>query len=215
MMRKKSIGTILLLGSLLSTSVFAESSREIRGQHKLGANVFWHPMSVPIASAKGVTVSYYLGRKGSLDFEYSSATYTFSYFGVDWGEVAETKVGLQLRRFIGNSFNMKIGAGHRTTEARVPSDWLNLAIGEHDKTVSQWDATYITVGMGNQWQFNRRYTFVLDWFVLDIPVSADVTQSVSQYANSQNDKDNIERAESILRYYPSGGILRFQVGMLF
>ena len=204
----------LTINFLAVTTSFALSSRDIREQHHLGANVFWHPSSLVVPSAKGVNVSIYVSPKLALDVEYSSATLGFKFIGVEVADVNEQKVAVQIRRFFGNSFNMIFGGGHRTTETKVIDNWIDPILGTKSKTLSKMEATYVKLGMANQWQFGTRYTFMVDWFALEIPVDAYVTESAADSVKAEY-KDDVRHTESLLRYLPSGGVLKFQVGVLF
>lgn len=211
----KLLVSLTLLAAALSTGNAMASGSSMRAEHRLGANVYWHMGAAPIPSAKGFNASFYASPKWALGVDYSSATLGFKFFGVDVAAVHETKAAIEARRFVGNSFNMQFGFGHRTTQGRVPKDWIDVAIGETSETVSEMKANYVSFGIGNQWQFGSRYTFAVDWFKLEVPVWAEVTQSASRYAKDDATKSDIEETESILRWYPSGGTLKFQIGLLF
>jgi len=213
--KTKGILPILLLVNLIvAPSAFAVSSQEMRSQHSLGGNVFWHPTSLVIPSAKGANISLYASSKWAFDVEFSSATLGFKFIGIEVADVNERKLALQARRFVGNSFNMIFGVGHRTTETTVPDNWIDFALGSKSKTLSKMEATYIKLGLANQWQFGSRYTFMVDWINLEIPVDAYVTESAADSVKAEY-KDDVTEAESLLRYLPSGGAIKLQVGVLF
>jgi len=205
---------MVLNGGLISSVALAQTSQEIRQQHSIGANVFWHPTSLVIPSAKGANVSLYPGGKWVFDVEYSSATLGFKFIGLEVADVNEWKLLLQARRFYGNSFNMIYGVGRRTTEVTVIDSWVDIVLKEKSKTLSRIDDTIVKIGVANQWQFGSRYTFMVDWFNLEVPVNTKVSESA---ANSVSDeyKYDVDHIESVLKYLPSGGVLKFQVGILF
>jgi len=206
---------LLVINAVVISPVFAMSSSEMRQQHHLGANVYWQPVSLPIPSAKGATLSLYASKKWSLGADFSSSTLGFQLFGIDVGEVNERKLTLQARRYFGNSFNLKFGFGKRVTQARAPDNLFSLAIGDSNLTLSEMRANFISFAAGNEWQFGSRYTFIVDWFTLEVPVATSTTQSAAQYGNTPSDQQTIEDIESTLRWYPSGGAFKLQVGVLF
>jgi hypothetical protein len=55
----------------------------------------------------------------------------------------------------------------------------------------------------------------VDWFTVNIPFNAYVETSASQFANSPSSKQDIENAENILKYYPSGSVVQLEVGLIF
>jgi len=212
--RKNILTLLLVVTGCSASSVYAASSQDIRSQHHLGANVFWQPTSLVIPSAKGANVSFYAAGNWAFDAEFSSATLGFKFVGLDVADVNERKLTLQARRFIGNSFNMIFGAGHRTTETTVIDSWVDVVLSQKSKTLSRMDATFVKFGLANQWQFNQRYTFMVDWVDLEIPISAAVTESAADSVYPQY-KADVEHIESVLKFLPSGGTFKMQIGILF
>ena len=108
-----------------------------------------------------------------------------------------------------------MGIGQRRTEARVPTNLIDLALGNFTDTVSELKTNFVTFGFGNQWQFAKRYTVVVDWFTLNIPYSGEVVHSVSDFTDDENNKEKIRDAEDFLKYYPSGAVLKAEIGIMF
>lgn len=191
------------------------TSREVRAKSDFSINVSWAPVHVPFPSARGINVNYVASGNWIFGIDYMSSNQAIKVFSFDLGELNEQSLTLQARRFYGNSFNWKMGIGQRKTEVKLGQSLFDLVNNSYSLTVSELRSNFFRFGIGNQWQFNKKYTLVVDWFTINIPFSGEVKTSASQYANSPSSKQDIENAENILKYYPSGSIVQFEVGLIF
>jgi hypothetical protein len=108
-----------------------------------------------------------------------------------------------------------MGIGHRPTEAKLAQNLFDLVNNDYSLTVSELRSDFLRFGFDNQWQFSNNYTLLVDWFTINIPYRANVQTSAAQFANSASSKANIEDAENILKYYPSGAIIQIEIGLTF
>ena len=191
------------------------TSRESRERSKYSFNVAWAPVHVPFPMALGFNANYVASENWMFGLDYMSSNRAIKFFSYELGEVNEKSLTLQARRFYGNSFNWKMGIGHRRTEVKLAQSLFDLATTDYSLTVSELRANFFRFGFGNQWQFNKKYTLVVDWFTINIPFNAMVETSASQYGKTASDKQDIENAENILKYYPSGSTIQFEAGFMF
>jgi hypothetical protein len=191
------------------------TSREIRENSDFSFNVAWAPVHVPFPMALGFNANYVASGNWMFGIDYLSSNQAIKVFSYELGELKEQSLTLQARRFYGNSFNWKMGIGHRRTEARLAQNFFDLVNNNYSLTASELRSNFFRLGFGNQWQISKKYTLVVDWFTVNIPFNAFVQTSASQYANSPSSKQDIENAENILKYYPSGSIVQFEAGLIF
>ena len=191
------------------------TSREIREKSDFLLNVAWAPVHFPFPMAWGINANYVANANWMFGIDYMNSNQALKFLSVDLGEVKEQSLTLQARRFYGNSFNLKMGLGQRNTAVRLGQSLFDLGTFSYSLAVSELNSNFFRFGLGNQWQVNRKYTLVVDWFTLNIPFNGEVKRSASQYANSASSRQDIENAENILKYYPSGSILQFEVGLIF
>ncbi len=213
-MKKFALFTTLLL----CTSVgFGEdlSSRDLRSDSTIGANVHFSLSSLPMPGNKGAYVYYIANAKWTLGLDYNKADIPIKFFKINLGEVAETHLTMQARRFIGNSFNVIMGAGTRNLEVRLPSNLLDLALKDYNEIATQVETRFVRLGVGNQWQWNRGYTLAVDWLTLNIPVNGQVIESASKYASDKDNKEKILFMERSAAWYPSGTLLQLNAGFIW
>ncbi len=186
-----------------------------RQQSSVAANLTWSPLNFPFPGAKGINAYYVSSSDWMFGFDYLSSNLAVSILSLEIGEISEKNYTFQAKRFFGNSFNMTLGIGSRSSEIKLAANLFDLVANEYSQTVSKFKTNYIRLGLGNQWRFKKNYTFSVDWFTIDIPFSGDVEVSAAQYADSAESKRDIEYSESILKYYPSGATARLRVGIIF
>lgn len=205
----------ILLFLVFVNNLSANDSRGLREHHKFAANVTWSPINLPFPSAKGVNGYYIANADWMFGFDYMTSNLALSVLSFEIGEVSESNYTFQAKRFFGNSFNLILGVGSRNTETKLAKNLFDLVTNNYSQTVSKFETKYVRLGVGNQWQFNKNYTFAVDWFSIDIPFSGDVTVSASKFSSSAAKKKEIEYAESILKYYPGGATIRLHFGFIF
>jgi len=204
----------LLLCCSLHTWASEPSSREMRENATVGVNFSYAFIHVPFVKAWGANANLYTSGNWLFALDYTNANKAIKIFSFQLGEIKEKHIAVQARRFFGNSFNLKFGLGQRTTEALLPTDLFDLVVSNYTETASKFTSNFVRFGLGNQWQFGTRYTFVVDWFTINIPYSGEIITSASQYASGDN-KQKVEDYENILKYYPSGSVIQMDIGVIF
>ena len=201
--------------SAVKENLSKNEDRGLREEKNIALNVNLSPANFPFPLAWGVNGNYVINGDWMIGIDYLRSNKALGLFSVELGEIQERTYALQMRRFFGNSFNIKFGIGQRSTDIRFARNLFDLITNNYSETASEFESKFIRLGFGNQWHIKRRYTVAVDWFSLDIPYDGKVITSASRFADSQEDKDDIEDAESILKYYPNAAIVKFEVGVIF
>lgn len=192
-----------------------DEDRKARAASSFAVNATLSPVNVPFPMAKGINAYYIINEDWMIGLDYLNSGKAIKFFSFEIGEIKERSFTLQAKRFVGNSFNFTMGLGKRTTDIRLAKNLFDLATHNYSETVSEFEAKYVRLGLGNQWQFKKKYTLAVDWISLDIPFSGEVNTSASRFADSAEDKQDIEDAEGILKYYPGGAVVKLNVGLIF
>ena len=191
-------------------------ARQKRGKaQRFDVDLAWLPGSIPVRKATGVSAYYHPSRKWSLGVDYYSGSIALSVFSWEFGSIDERHISFQARRWFGRSFNLLMGMGSRSLEVRLPGSWFDLVTHTYSQTLSRIESTYVRLGLANQWRLGKRMALNVDWLTLNIPLGGGVPNSASEFAATPTDADRIRSAESWLRFYPSGTVLRLAVGLVF
>jgi hypothetical protein len=199
----------------VSQSIDRKEDKQHRTDANFSLNVNLAPVNIPFPMAWGVSGYYFANENWMLGLDYLNGSKAIKVFSFELGEVKERSYTLQAKRFFGNSFNIKMGVGRRSTEVLFARNLFDLATKNYTETAAEFDANYFRLGMGNQWSIKSKYTLAVDWISIDVPFSSHVRTSASQYANSEESAKDIEDAEHILKYYPGGAIFKFDIGVTF
>jgi len=188
-----------------------------RTDKRAGVTAMLSPFSLPFPMAYGVSAYYVANPNWLLELEYLRSKFSIGIFGFEVGESVEQKLALQARYFPSDrgSFNFIMGLGKRNLDIRLARDLFDLATSNYSLTASELSASILRLGLANQWQWKEKYTFTVDWFTIDIPFNAQVKQSAAQFAENEEDREDIEDAESFLKWYPSGAIVKMNLGISF
>ncbi len=192
-----------------------KEDRKLRAVNNFSANFNFSPINIPFPMAWGINGYYIANQDWMIGIDYLNSNKSISVFSFEIGELKESAYTFQAKRFIGNSFNILMGLGQRSTEVLFASNLFDLATHNYTETAAEFDAKYIRLGLGSQWQFRKQYTFSVDWISLDIPFKSDVATSASRFAKTNEAREDIENAEHILKYYPGGSVVKMNFGVIF
>lgn len=201
----------------LILSPTTQAKERYRHETQTGINGILAPMSIPFPMGFGISGHYVMNPNWILEAEYFRSNRAIKIFAFELGEIVEQKLTLQTRYFPSDdgSFNFIMGIGYRNLEARVPKDLLDLATHNYSETAAELSARFIKLGIANQWQWKEKYLVTFDWFALEVPFAAKVMESASKYADDPEDKEDIEETEHVLKWYPSGALVKFAIGITF
>jgi len=157
----KSILLSILLSStsFLATADFSSSTaynndteiNNYRANSKYSINATFSPVNFPFPLSIGVNGYYKIDDKWSMGADFLKSSLTFNLFGLDIGQLTETNYTILAKRYYGDSLNMKMGIGARYTDVTFGPSLLKTLTPELDTTVSELEAKYIRLGLGNVW----------------------------------------------------------------
>lgn len=222
MLTRRSIymGLVLLLSATIAQAEYNLSypgiqSAKTRANHAFGLNLSLAPVNVPFPMGYGFSGYGFINKSVMLGMDYLQASIALDVLGLEFGEIKERYLTLEARLFASQSFNFLIGAGSRTMEARLAKDLFDLATSHYSQVASTIHTNYLRFGIGNFWHFKKRFSFAIDYFTLNIPLSADIKRSAQVYAKNERDRGRIQDAENIVKWYPSATLFQLHFGMLF
>ncbi|MCJ8312054.1 MAG: hypothetical protein HRU38_03920 [Saccharospirillaceae bacterium] len=203
--------------SVLSCLSLAQDNQvdDYLNNSKYSINTTISPVNFPLPLAFGISAYYKVDNNWSVGVDYLRSNLKIAFFGFDIGESTQSSYTLQVKRYYGQSFNVKMGLGTRNTQVLFGKSLIDLASANYQETAAEFNAKYIRIGLGNVWHFKKQFTAEVDWLTIDIPVNAQVVTSAAQYAQSEDGAQTIKSAESIIKYFPSGSILKINLGIVF
>ncbi len=184
------------------------------------ASLFFIPISsgVVLPSKTGFSATWIWDSSSSLEAEYLSGSYGLSFSHLDIAKFSEKIVSLKYRMYTGNSFNWFAGVGQRSYRFAIGDDLLAVATKQTVPTIPVFvvENQVISLGLGNRWQFDNRFTLGFDWFELLIPVGRGKIQddTLAYFAN-EGDRDKTEKFLKFLRYGPTFSAIKLQLGYSF
>ena len=184
------------------------------------ASLFWIPFSsgLVLPSKTGFSATWIRDSSSSFEAEYLSASYGLSFSHLDLAMFSEKIVSLKYRMYTGNSFHWFAGVGQRSYKFKIGDDLLALATKQAFPTIPVFvvENQVITLGLGNRWQFDNRFTLGFDWFELLIPVGRGrIEDDTLDFFANEGDRDKTETFLKFLRYGPTFTALKLQLGYTF
>ncbi len=192
-----------------------QESKKARAESDIAFTANFSAAHLPFPVAWGGSAYYVINSNWMIGVDYLNSSIPLSLFSFEVGEVQEHDITILARWFIGNSFNMKFGLGQRYLEIRFAKNLYDLASQDYSLIATKISSQFIKLGLGNQWQFKKKYTLSIDWFSINIPVRGNVTTSSARFGKSDEAKSDIRNFENILKYSPSGSIFSFNIGLMF
>lgn len=127
---------------------------------------------------------------------------------IDHLEYSGTAIGVHYKRFIGNSFYVKMGIDYRS----VKYDYTYPFSGYEE----HFEGNSIAAGLviGNQWQWDN-FTLGCDWVGVSLPFASSVTNETVASSSDSYYRSSLDDAEA--KYLRNGfaQALRFYVGYSF
>lgn len=178
------------------------------------ANINISPLNLPFPLAWGLNASYAISDKWTVKADYQTSSLGLGWFVANVGELSEKNYTIEFRRYIGSSFNFNMGIGQRYTTATLQAKLFVASVSD-ELAKSKLKTNYLRLGFGNRWKISGRYIISVDWLNINIPYSGSVEESAAEFASSDSSKSDIETAEKFLKFYPSAGVLQFNIGVAF
>lgn len=83
---------------------------------------------------------------------------------------------INARLYLGNSLSVLAGGGYQ--QIRISSDIANSANSRTSNISLIQQNAVVNFGVGNQWSFKNGFNFGVDWGMLTVPLSKQVTSSI-------------------------------------
>jgi len=202
---------------LILTTNFSHSkeltSSEFRQSHTTSIDLQYSLLSLPFPGSKGVALNINLDKKWQLVFDYMSTGVEVNFSKLNLAGFNEKQLGIKARRYFGNSFNLGFGYVRRSNEIYLdPNVYGISATNVNARTEAYAHLAHFSIA--NRWQFDH-WSAGVEWFSLNIPLNGEVSNSVSDLADNQGDKEDIRTAENILTWYPNLAVTTISLGYMF
>lgn len=146
-------------------------------------------------------------------FDYISTGVEVNFSRLNLAGFNEKQLGIKARRYFGNSFNLGFGYVRRSNEIYLdPNVYGISATNVNARTEAYANLAHFSIA--NRWQFDH-WSAGIEWFSLNIPLNGEVSNSVSDLADNQGDKEDIRTAENILTWYPNLAVTTISLGYMF
>lgn len=205
---KKLCMVLLLLASVEAVSQELEPSQIVRGENKNSLHTSFNAGIFHGHTYRGLSLG-------------QSKSGSDSVLSLNIGDSANnvldgltTTVGISLRQFLGNSFNIKADLSYRMFKGR--DYWFRLSdFQKTNQYVYRYDDIIFDFSIGNHWYFDSGLFIGTDWIGLGgqvVKVSSSTDFEIGE-ANSktENQIKNIERSRQRLQL----SLLNFSIGYMF
>lgn len=154
--------------------------------------------------AAGVTVGKYLDRNSIVELEGTKGVRPYVMF-----DLGATTVGLNYKRFFGNSFFAKLGVVYR----KISLSNIDLFYYQNPSTIGSAESLNASLAIGNQWQWEN-FTLGCDWIGVNPTVSV-LKANYDTTGIRQEDKKELDESWEKLAKVTSWQLLRFHIGASF
>lgn len=197
-------------------AIYKNSSEHMRIDKKYQVNGYLFGIGPNIASTTGVEAGLFLDKDSLLLAQITQGNSRYNYsssYGSDY-KFDTTSVGVHYKKFVSNSFYVKLGGDYRTADYSYK---YRSSLGSNYDTDRSFKgtSTAITFQIGNQWQWEN-FTIGCDWVGYTMPVLSNISSenvtSPSDYAYDL--KRNQEEQDTLVK---NGhlNLLRFYLGLSF
>lgn len=210
-------------GSTLSPEEAREIVDVVAGQERARWERPWFvyveysPMDFLLPGKKGILVGRHSDSKNSWEIEYLQGSISLPGPLEKLGAVKEDRLSLLWRYYFGDYFNLLYGVHFNRFESSIGNDLaarLYPAAAKRDiLTMESWGPT---IGLGHRWTFSERWSFGVDWVTWAQP--AYVSKEVSAFINNADpskEKDDLDSAFKVVKYFPRFSVVKLQIGVFF
>ncbi len=170
-----------------------------------------------ILPKRGPALSYISSRNWTFELEYLKGDVGLGYKGVNFASFEEELLLGQIRYYGGNLFNVFFGFGERRYTLDIGSDRAEtLAPDAPNARLLEVRNQVIDFGIGNRWQWEKGFTFGIDWLALIIPVGkGSVDAPLTDYIEDDDYRENTRTVLRVLRYIPTVTAFKAHLGWTF
>jgi hypothetical protein len=194
-------------------------TRENRATSDYFAYLNYSPLDLLIPSKMGFTLGYSQSTDKTWEFEYLRGSLSVPFVVEDLGKMTDERFSLIKRSYYGgNSFNFSYGVTYFDFSLHLGDQLLNRVTGGTYPSIDlvELQSLGFNIGIGNRWAVNQNFTFGVDWVSWAQPVFITSKKSAFlDYANNQQDKDDVDKGVKLISYFPRFAFLKLQLGILF
>jgi hypothetical protein len=165
------------------------------------------------ALTQGLAAGYFLDRNTILSLEVTNNG-SNSHFQGSGYDLEATSVGLHLKRFVGNSFYLKLGIDQRQVKSKYNWNYSSEFSEASEVREFEGQSTAASFAIGNQWQWSG-FTMGCDWFGLVLPISSQITREYLSSSTKDYDRSRLKESEDQQLKNTIAQGLRFYLGASF
>lgn len=177
------------------------------------------PYDLIIPSKFGFSFGLVSSSENTWEFEYLRGKVSSPVIIEDLGSMTDERYSIIRRSYFGfESFNLSYGLSYFSFAAHLGDRFLNSVSGQSYPSIDliQVKSLGLNVGVGNRWVWNQNFLFGVDWASWSQPLYVVKRESeFVDFATDQDDKDTVDRALSVVAYFPRFSIFKMQLGLLF
>lgn len=195
------------------------SSRMWRERTEYFASADYSPFDLLIPHKYGLTLGLTVDADRSWELEYLKGSVSVPFMVGDLGSMTDQRFSLIRRSYFStNSFNLSYGISYFDFALHLGDELLRGMTGGAYRSVDLVgvQAFGFNFAVGNRWSIWRQITLGVDWFSWAQPLY--ITQQKSaflDYAHDYEDRARVEKALSVMSYFPRFALTKIQIGYLF
>lgn len=179
----------------------------------------YSPLDLLIPSKKGLTLGLISSVEKTWEFEYLSGSVSVPFIIEDLGKMSDTRFSIISRSYSdNNSFNFSYGITYFDFSLHLGDRLLNGLSGGTYPSIDlvEISSLGLNFAFGNRWSFEKNMTFGVDWISLAQPLyTLKKSSAFLDYATNQGDRDSVDKAMSLISYFPRVALFKVQFGILF
>lgn len=179
----------------------------------------YSPVDLLIPSKQGITLGLIRDADKTWELEYLSGSISVPFIVEDLGKMSDTRISLIGRSYFGsNSFNFSYGLSYFDFLLHLGDKLLNRVSGGSYPSLDLIGVQSVgfNIGIGNRWTFKHNITLGIDWISWMQPLQITSKRSTFlDYATNEEDRDDVDKAITLISYMPRFAFLKLQLGILF
>lgn len=172
-----------------------------------------------IPNKYGVTLGKTMNVDRTWEIEYLRGSVSVPFLIKDLGKMTDERFSIMGRSYFGtNSFNMSYGLTFFNFSMHLGDKLLSQLSGGAYPSIDlvQLQSLGFNLAVGNRWAINKNVTIGVDWLSWAQPLFITKQQSAFlDYATNQEDKEDVDKAISLISYFPRFALMKFHIGILF
>ncbi len=201
--------------SEVKTVVRTRTNRELRAARSLSAGINWGLINMWIPNKLGGNLQYNYSETTTIALDYQSAGYKAAVFDFKFGEIKESKYGVQIKSFgSSNTFFLSYSLMRYQFKAELGTDLFG-PMSLPFAPLFDIGSLGLQFGLGNQWNWDNGFTFAVEWFSVYYHAFAKTKNTeIFNYLNA-NDRDKANKVVDLIYNLPIIELLKIQLNYSF